>query len=70
VFKSAEDIEQLQGLKPSDKAALRAVARFKSQHYRVFAQAAHLPTGLRHRVEVLLRVDPPKSRVMQWRVVP
>jgi hypothetical protein len=70
VFKSEEDIDQLQGLRPSDKSVLRAVARFKSEHYRVFAQAVHSPSGMRQAVEVLVRVTPEGIQVIQWRVGP
>jgi hypothetical protein len=70
VFTSADDIDRLQGLKASDRDVLKRVARFKSERYRIFAQAAHGPTGLQYRVEVLVRMTAQGVRIMQWRVAP
>lgn len=70
VFTSADEIDRLQGLKPSDCDVLKRVARFKSEHYRIFAQASHGPTGLQYRIEVLVRATPQGAQVMQWRIAP
>ena len=68
VFRSATDIEQLQGLKDSDRNVLIALVGFKSVHFRVFVQALHLPTGLRHDVQVLVRMTGDGPEILQWKV--
>jgi type II secretory pathway component PulK len=70
VFTSAEDIDRLQGLSSADKAVLKGVARFKSEHYRVSAVAVHRASGRREQFEALVRVKQGKAEIVQWRLGP
>ena len=67
VFRSEEDIEQLQGLSPEDIDVLKSAAAFKSTHFRIFAVAKHTVTGLEYRLEVLVRSDEDDLKVLEWR---
>lgn len=66
-FRSAKDIEQLQGLSDADREILKGIATFKSEHFRIFAQAVHRPTGMRYHLEVLVRVSDQDVQIMQWK---
>lgn len=67
VFRSAADIEQLQGLTDADREVLTGLAIFKSQHFRIFAQAVHRTTKLRCQVEVLVRMNDQGPQILQWK---
>ncbi len=67
VFRSQEDIDQLQGLTNLDKELLGSVGTFTSQHFRILAQSSHGPTGLRHQLEVLVKVDSNNLEILQWK---
>jgi hypothetical protein len=67
-FRSVTDIRQLQGLTGTDRDVLERLAQFRSQHFRVFVQATHLPTGLRYDLDVLVRMRGDKSEIIQWKV--
>ena len=69
-FRSAEDIEQLQGLEPMDWQVLGRVAQFRSAHFRIFVQAVHAATGLTHSLEVLVRATVGRIEVLQWKSGP
>ena len=66
-FRSAADIDQLQGLTDADREVLRQVAAYRSEHFRIFAEARHVPTGLRYRLEVVVRQNGADVEVLQWR---
>ena len=66
-FRSDEDIEKLQGLTEADREVLSAVAVFKSTHFRIFAESVHVPTKLRHGVEVLVRLGDDGLKVLRWK---
>ncbi len=70
VFASVEDIEQLQGLTDADRALLSAVCVFHSTHFRVVVESRHMPSGLVHRLDALLRVGEQGPEIMQWRPLP
>lgn len=67
VFRSAQDIEQLQGLTEADIDVLKAVATFQSSHFRIFAQSVHLLTGLRYHIEVLIQTTSEGPKILQWK---
>ncbi len=67
VFRSEEDIEQLQGLSLEDIDVLKGAATFKSTHFRMFAVARHTVTGLEYRLEVLISVEGDRLNVLEWR---
>jgi hypothetical protein len=69
VFRSPSDIEQLQGLTDIDREVLIGLARFESEHFRIFVQARHLPTGLEVHLQVLVRRVTSKPQILQWKVV-
>ncbi|MGE5608215.1 MAG: general secretion pathway protein GspK [Bacillota bacterium] len=66
-FRSAKDIEQLQGLSDADREVLKGIAAFKSEHFRIFAQAVHRPSGMRYQLEVLVRVSDGNAEILQWK---
>lgn len=70
VFRSEEDIDQLQGLEDSDRDVLKQVSRFRSDFFRIFIRSRHLPTGLAHRLEVLASRADGAPRILQWKVGP
>ena len=67
VFRSDADIEQLQGLSEADVLVLKQVAAFRSRHFRIFVQSTHTPTGLRVHLEVLVRMEGDRARILQWK---
>lgn len=67
VFRTETDIEQLQGLTTNDIEVLRSVARFTSEHFRVFVELEHLPTGLRYEAQALVRITENGPETIQWR---
>ena len=67
VFRSAQDIEQLQGLTEMDIDVLKAVATFRSSHFRIFAQSVHLSTQLRYHLQVLVQITPEGPKILQWK---
>jgi len=67
VFKSATDIEQLQGVSEIDKATLVAIAIFRSSYFRIFAVANHLPTQMQYRLEVVVCQKEGKIEILEWR---
>jgi hypothetical protein len=69
VFRRPSDIEQLQGLTDIDREVLLGLARFESEHFRIFVQARHLPTGLEVNLQVLVRMMSDKPQILQWKVV-
>ena len=66
VFRSHEDIDQLQGLTDYDKDILGSLVTFTSKHYRIFVQSVHLPSGLRHHLCVLVSTDGETPQILQW----
>ena len=68
VFRSPTDIDQLQGLSDTDRDVLKAVAAFRSTHFRVFVRSRHLRTGLEYRLEVAVRVAGDKPEILQWKI--
>lgn len=67
-FRSFEDIDQLQGLTDADRSVLHQLARFRSDHFRVFVQSRHLKSGMRYELEALVRMNGQKAEFLQWKV--
>lgn len=67
VFAKVEDIEQLQGLAPADRAVLAEMGRFRSDHFRIFVVARHEPSGLEAGLEVLVDTTEGAPRVVRWK---
>lgn len=68
VFRAEKDIESLDVLTDQEISVLKAVARYRSQHFRVFTDVVHRPTGLSRHLEVLVRADEDGSTwILQWR---
>lgn len=65
-FRSMEDVEQLQGLSPVDVEALRTIAGFQSNYFRIIATAHHRPSGLTYRLEVLVHRLEGQLSVLAW----
>ena len=66
VFRSQTDIDQLQGLTDYDKDVLGSLVTFTSRYFRIFVQSTHLPSGLRHHLQVLVRTDGGSLEILQW----
>lgn len=66
VFKSFEELEQLQGLNDADLLALETLARFHSDHFRVIVQARHVPTRALYEIECVVRRGDDGIEVVQW----
>ena len=69
-FRSAEDIDQLQGLSELDRDVLKVLCTFQSTHFRIFARSEHIPTGLSYEIEVVVRRGGTWPEVLQWKVRP
>lgn len=67
VFRSEEDIRQLQGLTETEQDVLIDSCVFKSEHFRIFAQVLHVPTGLRYHIQALVRLRDGKVEMMYWK---
>jgi len=67
VFRSAEDIDQLQGLNDSDREILLETTKFTSTYYRIHIQSLHLSTGLHYEILVLVLLSDQGIEVIQWR---
>jgi len=66
-FVSVEDIERLQGLTDADRQMLSGRTVFKSEHFRILITVRHVPTGLRHVVDVLVRRSGDTVDILQRR---
>ena len=67
VFRSEEDIEQLQGLTESESDVLVQCSVFQSEYFRIFAQALHVPTGLRYHIQALVRSSDGQVETVYWK---
>jgi len=67
VFRSAVDIDQLQGLTDADREVLRQIAAYRSEHFRIIAEARQARTGLSCRLEVVVRQSDGAVEILQWR---
>ncbi|HET6429936.1 MAG TPA: hypothetical protein VM389_11065 [Phycisphaerae bacterium] len=54
-FRSAEDIDQLQGLTDADREVLKRAGKFRSEFFRIFVRTRHVMTDLHVELEVLAR---------------
>lgn len=71
VFRSAKDIDQLQGLTRADRDVLKSVGVFRSSYYRIFARAQYRVTGREYRLHVLVRTkDQSPPQILQWQEGP
>jgi len=68
VFRSAEDIHQLQGLTRADADLLAALAKFKSSHFRILIAVSHQRSRLQHHLDILVRVNDNSLEVLEWTV--
>lgn len=68
MFRSATDIEQLQGLSDIERDMLVALTDFRSSDFRVFVQSVHLLSGLRYDVQVSVRMSDEGPKIVQWKV--
>lgn len=68
VFKSEQDIDQLNGLSAADKDAIKALACFRSSHFRIFVLAVHRPSGMRVSLEALVRPADGSVEILQWKM--
>ena len=67
-FRSAEDVQQLQGLTETDREVLLHVGKFKSNHFRIFVRAVDGRSRLGCRLEALVRVDDNRAEVLLWKI--
>lgn len=67
VFHGPADVEALQGLTDPERDVLKCAACYGSTHFRIFARAAHGPTGRTRRVEAVVRSLGGQVRVLQWK---
>jgi hypothetical protein len=67
VFRTSQDIDQLQGLTDPEKAILGAVGVFKSSEFRIFVQTKHVSSSLRYNLQVLVKIGSDGPEVMQWK---
>jgi hypothetical protein len=51
----------------ADREVLKGIAVFRSEHFRIFAQAVHRATGMRYQLEVLARVIDRNVEILQWK---
>lgn len=58
VFRSAEDIQQLQGLEPWEAGQLTGWAVYRSDRFRVFVHVQHPASSLDYRLEAVVVADP------------
>lgn len=65
-FLSLQDIERLQGLSDTDRDILADWCKFASNFYRVTVDSRHRPSGLRHRVRLLVHVGDQGPEIIQW----
>tara|TARA_B100000614_G_scaffold259487_1_gene284193 strand:- start:1526 stop:2332 length:807 start_codon:yes stop_codon:yes gene_type:complete len=65
-FRSADDIALLQGLSDADKDVLNQIAKFSSHYYRVVIESLHLPTGLKHRLTLVVQHDGNNFGIILW----
>ncbi|MFA6133456.1 MAG: hypothetical protein WC869_05520 [Phycisphaerae bacterium] len=67
VFRSIQDVQQLQGLSDAERDVLGQVSAFRSQYFRIFVKSRQSPTGLAYRLEVLVQATPSgRLKVLQW----
>ena len=66
-FRSAEDIERLQGLTSQDKEVLKLAGGFKSTHFRILVRARHKPSGLTYELRALVRKNGQAIDILQWK---
>jgi hypothetical protein len=67
VFHRKEDILQLQGLTETERDVLVERCIFRSEHFRIFVQSVHNPTGLRYHVQVLVISRDGKTEIVYWK---
>jgi hypothetical protein len=67
VFAGEEDIRQLQGLTETEADILAERCIFRSRHFRIFAQAVHIPTGLRYHIQVLVKSGDGQVETIYWK---
>ena len=66
-FVSSEDIEHLQGLTDADRQMLSGRTVFQSEHFRILITVRHVPTGLTHAVDMLVRRLDGRVNILQRR---
>lgn len=70
-FRNADDIRQLQGLTEADRDVLQAVAKFRSEHFRILVESRHVPSGLTYRLDVLAKTrSPDQPEILEWKGEP
>ncbi len=67
VFRSDQDIQQLQGLSGSDVDVLKSLGKFRSHDFRIFASSRDSATGLKYQVEVLISMDNSVPKILLWK---
>ncbi len=65
-FRSTDDIALLQGLTDADKDVLTQITKFSSHYYRVVIESLHLPTGLKHRLTLVVQHDGNNFGIILW----
>ena len=68
VFASSSDIDQLQGLSGSDREVLKAVAVFRSTHFRIFVRSREMSTDLEYCLQVVVRINGDSPEIVQWKI--
>ncbi len=69
VFRSEEDVDQLQGLTDTDREVLKASCTYRSDVFRVFVRSVHLSTKLERREECLVRLTEQGPQILQYKAV-
>jgi type II secretory pathway component PulK len=67
VFRSPEDIDQLQGLIAADRAVLHQWARFDSDHFRIRVRSREANGNVRQALDVLVCDFAGEVQVLEWR---
>jgi general secretion pathway protein K len=70
VFRSVDDIRQLQGLTDADRDVLESVAIFRSTQFRILAEVLHRPSSRRYRLEVLVDCSHGAPQIVEWKESP
>ncbi len=67
-FRSEVDIDQLQGLTKEDRDVLKILGKFRSEYFRILVQSQHIPTRLKYRLEILVKMNGNRPGILQWKV--
>lgn len=64
-FKSIDDIKTLQGISQPEADVLEGLVKYRSDYFRIFIDARHVPTGLRRTQEILVKMEDGEPKILE-----